>query len=698
MNTYNKYINVPLVKLLAPFISGICFGIYYHSFKLLLAFDIITLLYLFFVFVLFNSKNHTQHSIRKKLIPYFTGFIFIIIGYNLSYFHKQKEYSNHYYTYIEATNKNSFQVKLLKLPIEKKKSYKLTAEIVKVLHTNNHILTSGKIIIYLEKTSRIKSLKIGDRINIKSKINKISGPKNPNEFNYKNYLYYQNINYQTYVKKNFWSKIKEKRKLTLINHINKIKHELQALINTYLYGVDERAIASALLLGNRSLLNEDVLNAFSSSGATHILAVSGLHVGIFYTLISFSLAWMKRYKKLRRLHPIATILAIWFYVLLTGASPSVMRAATIFTFYAFAKSSNRYFSVYNIIAFSAFILISLDPYIITEVGFQLSYIAVIGIIFLQPKIYKLFITKNYLLDKVWAITAVSIAAQISTVPLIVLYFHQFPNLFWISNLIVIPAAAIILYSGIILFLVSWSTALSTIIGHALSFIILYLNKSLQLIENIPYALSKGLYISHIQAVLIYLFIIWFSVSLAKRSKLLLKYSLLTLLIISASITYKYVKTNKQTYFTVYHTPKHSAIEIISKNTSHTQIDSSLKNNKNQMLFRINHNWWEKSINHHKKIKTILLNDNKISTFKNNKILFIDSFPRYFQASIEVDYVVISHSAKLNMQKLVKNIKAKKYIFDSSNNKWQNSYWYKECIQLGINCYFVSDTTAFVTKL
>lgn len=686
------------MKLLVPFISGVLIGIYFPNNEIILISLFLSVLYLVYVLVLSNSKNYNRNIISKRLFPYLTLIIFFVIGYNLSYFHKQKKYKTHYHHYINKKKKTDFQVRLLKLPIEKTNSYKLTAEIINVLDGDTLKSTNGKILIYLEKSEAIKKLKIGEKLNIKSNINEVPNPKNPNEFDYKNYLLYQNIYYQTYVKTNYWHKVNEERKLSIINHINSIKHQLQELINTYIYGENERAIASALLLGNRTLLNEDILNAFSSSGATHILAVSGLHVGIFYTIISFSLSWMLRYKKLRRLQPIVTILAIWFYVLLTGASPSVMRAATIFTFFAFAKAFQRHFSVYNIIAFSAFILISIDPYIITEVGFQLSYIAVIGIIFLQPKIYKLIITKNYLLDKIWAITAVSIAAQISTVPLIILYFHQFPNLFWISNLIVIPAAAIILYSGIILFIVSWSNTLATIVGHILSFIILYLNKSLQLIENIPFALSKGLYISHFQAVLIYLFIIWFSVSLAKRSKLLLKYSLFILLIISISFSTKYFNTKNQKYFTVYHTPKHSAIEFISGNTSHSKIDATLRNDKNQMLFRIYHNWWEKSIKKHEDINTVAMNGSEIYFFENNKILLIDSTSRDFQNLIEVDYVVISNSQKLNVKKVFKNIQAKTYIFDCSNNTWQNKYWRKECAEIGINCYFVSDSTAFIVKL
>lgn len=677
---------------------GVAFGIYYIS-NLLLVINL-SLIFIFVTILIFFLTRKKIHSKKylSSILNILTLLAIFSIAYTLSFYFNQTSYENHYSNYIQFNKKSALQIKVTNSIVEKKNSYKLIAEVIKVKTKNDAIKTSGKIIIYLEKNKKLENLKLGDVIYTLSNINEIQEAKNPNEFNYKKYLKYQNIHYQTYIKTNYWQQIELNSKISLINRINFFKEKLQKLIYKYIFYEDEQAIASALLLGNRNLLNEDILRAFSSSGATHILAVSGLHVGIFYSIISMLFQWLKKIKHLKYFHPIITISFIWFYVLLTGASPSVMRAATMFSFFAIGKAINNQFSTYNIIALSAIILIAINPYIITEVGFQLSYFAVIGIIYLQPKIYRFFAIKNYLIDKIWAITAVSIAAQISTFPLILLYFHQFPNLFWISNLIVIPSAGIILISGILLFIFSWSVTIATFIGSFLSYVIILLNYCLKLIESIPFALSTGLNISHIQSFLIYLLIIWLSVSISKRSKILFKYSLLLLLLITISFSYKIYQTEKQNILTIYYTPKHAAIEIISANYSFSLIDSSLLKNKTQMLFRIKHNWWEKRIAHYKIIETKTINKNKVFQFKNYRFLLIDSIYSTPVVPFKVDYVIVSHKPKLYLKYFSKKITAKKYIFDSSNHKWQLKYWKKDCKELGLDCYFVSDTTAYIQEL
>ena len=627
------------------------------------------------------------------MISYFLVTMFFV-GYGLSSFHNHSLKKSHYKNFINPKFSTAFQFKILSEPVEKKNSYKIVGEIVKTEKNNDYLNTSGKVILYLEKTYKLKLLEIGDYVNAKAKISEIQEARNPNEFDYKEYLLYQNIYFQAYIKSGFWSKSGEPNQSYFITKIFRFKRKLQKLIEKYIFGEDERAVASALLLGNRTMLTAEILKAFSSSGATHILAVSGLHVGIFYGLLSFSLLWLKKNKYSKFLHPFLTIGGIWFYVLLTGASPSVMRAATMFTFFAIGESLNRYFSVYNIIAFSAIILIVLNPFIVTEVGFQLSYIAVIGIIYLQPKIYKWFVFKNYIGDKLWAITAVSLAAQIATFPLILLYFHQFPNLFWVSNIVVIPAAGLILYGGILLILVSFNHFLATIVGKVLSGIIFGLNYCVQQIESIPYALTTGIYISHIQSLLLYVFIIWVSVAFVKRSKLLFKYSLLVLLLLSISFSYKYYQSQNQQVFTVYHTPKATAIEFIDNNVSYSIIDSALLQNESQMLFRIKHNWWEKGIEEFKKIELYDFKGNKVFNIMDKQVLLVENQYSIPKSKINFDVVIISKSPKVYLETFTATVKSEVYIFDSSNEKWKEKYWKNDCEKLGLNCYFVNENNAY----
>lgn len=646
----------------------------------------------------YNSKILNQRKTDQKLLQ-LTLLSFLLLGYTNGFFYKEFQHQNHFSLY--AKNYSAVKIKLKETPQEKEKTYKAEAEVMAFNQNNKVQSYTGKILCYFAKDSCIRKLKSGDELFINAKLNNIDIARNPNEFNYKQYLDYKNISHQVYLAKNKWKLIKENKSLiTWI--LFKTKRKLQKIINENINHENERAVASALLLGNRNMLSDEILQSFSSTGATHILAVSGLHVGIFYGVISFSFLWLKRFKKLKILHPIIIILGIWFYVALTGGSPSVIRAATMFSFIAIGFALSRHINIYNIIAFSAFIITSFNPYIITDVGFQLSYFAVTGIIFLYDKIYTLLYVKNYFLDKVWSITSVSLAAQIATFPLIVLYFHQFPNLFWISNLIVIPAASLILYGGIIMFALSWNEVLLSYSGKILSCIIKVLNKCLSFIEQIPYALSSKLYISHVQAILFYVVIILSVTAFSYRNKTLAKYALLSSLLLVFTFSVNYVQRETQKELIVYHVPKFSAIEIIDGHKAYSLFDSAFLKDENLINFRVEHNWWENQIRNQdfdfKQLIPTEVAGNKIFLFQNKKIMLVNNFFRPLEIEINLDYAIISHQQKLDFKQFSSFVKAKTYIFDSSNNKYKQKNWKQDCESLGLNCYFVSDSVAYQTKL
>lgn len=629
----------------------------------------------------------------------FILFSFLFLGYSNAFLKQEFEQEKHYNNNSNRINK--LKIKLKENPIVKQNSYKLIAEVISIADKEKTIRYRGKIICYFAKDSSVETLKNGDIIYINASANEITEPKNPGEFNYKKYLANRNISHQVYIAKNAWKRVKENNNI-FENTLFKTKKRLQYIINNYIFEEDERAVASALLLGNKDLLSDDIMKSFSSTGATHILAVSGLHVGIFYTLLSWLFKILLRFKKLKILHPIIIIAGIWFYVILTGGSPSVTRAATMFSFIAIGQASNRYVNIYNIIAFSAFIICTINPYIITDVGFQLSYFAVIGIIFMYQKIYGLFAFSNYLGDKIWAITAVSIAAQIATFPLAVYYFHQFPNLFWLANPIVIPAAFIIVSGGITMFLFSWNEAILILLGKLLSYAIQFLNYFLSTVEKIPYALTSNLYTTALQTLLLYLAIIFMITALSYRNKKLMTYALISSLILSISLSFDFVKKQTQKELIVYHIPNHSAIEIIDGNTAHSYFDTALQKNENTISYRIAPNWGQKNIKKQvfnlKKISQVSVSGNKVYLFNNKKIMIIDQKYKWVNSPVIVDYAIISQQDKLNIKNLSKQIKASSYIFDSSNKKYKEKYWKQDCESLGLSCYFVSDSVAYQTNI
>ncbi|MEM9053079.1 MAG: ComEC/Rec2 family competence protein, partial [Bacteroidota bacterium] len=286
----------------------------------------------------------------------------------------------------------------------------------------------------------------------------------------------------------------------------------------------EFGVISALVLGDKAQLDVDLRRQFVNAGVVHILAVSGLHVGIIYFLFGWLFDLLLK-KKGRLLKFILLLLILWAYAALTGFSPSVLRAATMFSFISLGKYHWKYGNVYNMIAGSAVVLLVVDPLLITQVGFQLSYLAVIGIVYFHPKFYSLLTFETWLPDKIWSLTCVSLSAQLATFPLSVFYFHQFPVLFPLSNLLVIPLATAILYLGISWLILSWVPFLSSILEFLTIKATYILNLTVETFNELPIVTLRGLYLTEIETILLYSLIVTIAGFVAKPIKLRLRFSM-----------------------------------------------------------------------------------------------------------------------------------------------------------------------------
>ncbi|MEZ4929040.1 MAG: ComEC/Rec2 family competence protein [Chitinophagales bacterium] len=694
MNTkLNILKNVPLVRVTSIVILGVTTGIYFQHNTLILFLLCIAICLLIFAQIIRLKYKLTSLSSQIKWVSSLLFLSLFFVAFTLSALFNSSKNKSHFTKYIKEDS--LFKIQIIDNPIAKENSQKITGKVIEVLQNDKTYHTTGKLLVYIQKDSISEKLKYGDVLLGKTFINGIDPPKNPFEFNYKDYLKFHNIFQTAYLSSENWQLIKQNNGNFIIGKLFKLRNYLYNVIDKYIAGNNEKAIANAILIGKKDLLDYELIRAYSTSGAMHVLAVSGLHVGIVY-LIFNNLLFFLNNNKTKVLKSIILVLLIWLYAILTGASPSVLRAATMFSFIAIGTSFKQYVNIYNTIAASALLLILVNPYIITEVGFQLSYLAVIGIIFLQPKIYNLLYTENYILDKTWAITAVSISAQIATFPLGILYFHQFPNFFFVSNLIVIPVAFAIVFLGVSLFVFSFIHPLAGIIGFILSKVIFILNYSVSFIDKLPYSLSSGLHISLLECYLIYLFIIAFSIALAYKNKNALKVALVSTLFFTVSLSYHKLSNGSLSYLTVYYVPKQSAVELNNGNTRYSYFDKDFKENDSQLLFRVKHNWWGTYTT-----KQTFKQSNTpidIITFKNKEILFVDSNFTLPKQTVETDYCILKHQQKLYLSSFTKKIKAKKYIFDSSNKSYYNKYWKKDCDSLNLDCYFVTEQSAFVEKL
>ena len=462
----------------------------------------------------------------------------------------------------------------------------------------------GKLLLYVERDSLSEQIKYGQELILRTKIQEVRPLGNPNEFDYSRYLRFHHILYRGYVKSGDWSVLADGRP-GLVGWFLDLRSKLIDKFEDAGLNGNELSVASALVLGYRSELDRELMSAYAGAGATHVLAVSGLHVGIVYLILNFMLQFLDRRKKGKLLKLTLLIHCLWGYACLTGLSPSVSRAATMFTFVAIGKGISRDTNIFNTLAISAFCLILWEPLIVMQVGFQLSYLAVIGIVLIQPRLFNLWVIENRFFDWAWSITCVSIAAQIATFPLGLLYFHQFPNLFLVSNLLVIPAATLILYLGFCLFIASlWKPTL-LFFGFLLQKTISILNQLVVWIESIPYSVLSGIDISTLESLMIYAMIAGLLVFVIQKHRHALYFSL-TLIVVFVSMQIVEVhQQQNQRFITIYNVKNETAIALIN-GTEVTFISSKeLQKNESAMLFHVRHHWWNKGID---KENFIELND------------------------------------------------------------------------------------------
>lgn len=678
--------HLPLFRLLLPFVAGVIFSTFTGwMVPLFLLIGLCSLL-LYFRFVrnfTFRYRYRWVFGIVSNSLLFLMG---LLLAYSFQYVHRIDYFEK------ELAQENTLLVELLEEPVEKANSWKAEAQVLQVDGT----LANGKLLLYFQKdTAR---LFYGQQLLISTRVQAVQSPQNPNEFNYKRYLSFHRIKHQVYVKSGEWKQVGVGGLFLKKQAIQYRQQLLQTLKNHEIKGA-ELSIASALLLGFKADLDQETIHAFASSGAMHVLAVSGLHVGIIYLIFHSMLLFLDRHRWSKIIKAILLILLLWGYALLTGLSPSVMRAATMFSFVIVGKAIDRKTNIYNTLAASAFFLMLLNPFILFEVGFQLSYLAVVGIVFLQQQLYVLLTFKWWLLDKMWAITCVSIAAQLATFPLGLLYFHQFPNYFLLSNLAVIPLATIILQLGVGLFMLQSVSFLAEPIAWLLKWALSALLQFVKWVQTLPEALTSGVDISIAETYLLYLVLFGMAFALVKKEGKWLVYCLSFLVLLTAWDVYEDYEQTQQRELVVYKVNKHTAVVFIQGREAVVLMDSVLLKDESKQRFHLMHHWWNKGL---QQIDKHLLSDSIHADFLfkegshlqfgEKRILLLDDTyePKQTPFPIEVDYVLVTTSFKRKLESILEVYKPQLVILDASLNYYQNRDRKSECEALGLEFYEVGE--------
>ncbi|MDG1477454.1 MAG: ComEC/Rec2 family competence protein [Vicingaceae bacterium] len=702
--------HIPLVRLLIPFIAGIIGVIYLkpNADYVLLSFGILTVL---FLIVLLIKPFNTNYQFRWIFGAFIYGCL-LFAGASLT----SLKYKNTSATSNLLTNtSNQLLIGEITAPTQTKaKSIKAILSVKGVKTQDSWTEGNGKVIVYLQNDSLSQQLNVGDIISFEPKLENVPQPKNPNEFDFRKYLSFHLIHQQAFLRSNNWKLVQQAPTTGIFKFANDSRKYLINSLEKLGIKDKELAVASALILGYKDSIDAQLKSAYSSAGAMHVLAVSGLHVGVIFLIFSQLFSFFEKIKHGKIIKGVLLIIILWLYAILTGLSPSVMRAATMFSFIVAAKMTGRISSFFNTLAASALVLLIYNPLLIMEVGFQLSYMAVIGIVIIQPWINDWFTIRYWLPRKIWEITAVSIAAQIATFPLGLLYFHQFPNYFMLSNLIVIPLAIGILYLGIVTLIFANVPIIGEYLALALKYIIKFLNESVYLIDSLPYSLSENIRFSIADTWLLYLFIISIICLVAYRKfKYLLFGATFIIAFLSSSLFLNYTDLDQRKII-IYNIPQFSAINFIDGNDNILVSDIKLTQNRSKLMFHVQNNWINNGVKQEKIVRLdqlikphLISNIFKIDNpnlftkrnyfqFYDAKIAIIDNKFKLQRTSekLNLDLLLITKNTKLSIKELLTLFNPNQIVIDASNSTYTSERLKEEAKVLNINCWSVLLDGAF----
>jgi len=549
-------------------------------------------------------------------------------------------------------------------------------------------VTNGKMLLNIEIDTASSVLKVDDRIYIASEFSTISTSLNPHQFDYRSYLARQGIHQQLFLKKNQFLKVEKTG--SFLGFIAKIRSKIQNSLQQEEFSDDTYAVMNALLLGQRQDISKELTNDYARAGAIHILAVSGLHVGIILLILSFLLKPLERLKKGRIIKLLFIVLFLWFFALLAGMSASVVRAVTMFSAVAVAQASRNRNSIEHSLILSMFILLLCKPMFLFDVGFQLSYVAVFGIVWIQPKLYNLWEPKLRLIDKLWQLFTVSIAAQLAVLPLSLFYFHQFPALFWLSNLVIVPFLGIILTGGILMIILSLLSLLPNFLVHFYDGIISLMNGFIEFISRQKAFLFTDISFSGLMTFASYLVIV-FGIHLfyrvnAKRLILFLS----SVAVFHIVLTFEKFQINNKNELVIFHKSRNSIYGVRegAQMKVYHSLDSIQVSNEGTLIFY--------KVGEGVQLK-IFQEQLNYMEFLDQQILIVDSLDVYNIKGMNLPIILLKNSPNINLKRLIANLQPKQIIADGSNYKSSIELWKLTCLKTKIPFWVTGQNGAYILE-
>ncbi|MET3025073.1 ComEC/Rec2 family competence protein [Flavobacterium sp. UW10123] len=662
-----KVLDFPLVKITIAFTLGIVASYYLHFSVSTITFSVLSGFTAFCIAFFWHFK-YNKKSILLGVLSYFLSFCigaFTIIS------HTEKLQKNNYTHFKSAFEKKQSLTLILR---EKLKSNDYSDRYIGLIKTISGKTYSGKVIVNVQKDSIQNRLIIGNSIKLETVLQQNKPNKNPNQFDYSRYLADKQIYAQIYCQKKEILVNKTIQK-DIWYYCAKLHSRIISNLEKSKFNNAEMNVALALILGQQQEISQDIIQDYQYSGATHVLSVSGLHVGFIMLFIAFILKPIPNTKKGSFIKLASILISLAGFAIISGLSPSVLRSVVMFSFVAIGNHLRRNGNIYHTLLVSILLILLFEPYFLFDVGFQLSYIALFFILWLHPILKNIYKPKHKITVYIWEALTVSFAAQIGTLPLCLYYFHQFPGLFFVTNIIILPVLSFIMIAGIVVMIVAIFTSPPLFMTMIFEKSIYLLNLMIHAVASVDSFVIRDISFNYYHLWAFSLFIIGTIIWVKKPSFNKLTLVLGSVILVQLAFILTKIETENKEELIVYNEKNNTIIsERFGKNimlfTRNTADKSIKRRNINSYLVGNS-----VTLSKIKEIKNVLY-------FKKTKILIIDS-TKTFPEKIKPDILILTQTSKINLDRVLENIHPKVVIADGSNSNSIQKYWKKSCLKKNI---------------
>jgi competence protein ComEC len=703
MNSIYELRKIPFVRLVIPLVTGLTGGMHLNisfSFMLVSACSLAG----FFIIIILTaglSENYKYRLLFGFSINTFIAISGIVLA--------QLRLNRNCEILERIESSEYFICRVVDHNEPKPGSVKVPLRIISYKYRKSWKKCNIRMLAYFPGDGNAAALTGGDIIIMITGLHKISNRGNPCEFDYAKFQKLKGFIFQSFPEPGTWKKIGHREGLKTF--ASTMRDRLLGLYKKYGIDGNDYAVISAFTLGYKDALNPLIRKSFASAGAMHFIAVSGLHVGIIFYILNILLRFPVRIKWLKGFKIALIIVILWFYALIAGLAPSVIRATVMFTIIQAGISLNRPVNIYNVLAATAYFMLLSDPAQISDTGFQLSFISVLGIVFFQPRLYRLLIFKNALPDRIWTLFTASLAAQAVVLPAVILYFHQLPVFGWLTNILIIIPVALSIYMSVLLFIFSWSEWTACLIVSAIKALLRFINICITSVEHIPFAAIENIRSSPLITILLYIAIISVAMLVIFRNTLFVKLLILCTISLLSVHFVRNCNLCRQNRIVIFNVKSITAIDFIEGRYSYVLTNTDTEGSRRHIKNAAYNYWLNKGVARRNRI--ICINDVRLKSadsdsisrlhirslygniminFRGTRLLLLynDKITEHiYNKKLKIDYLIIAHDYRPNdntMQYLsyIDNI-----IIDSSNNTETGRIWNEKCRRRGIKCKVIS---------